>query len=491
VAVAYPNSYRVGMSNLGYQAVLRSFIARPDLDVRRVFVNGGGLHFPDGGRDLTEFDLVAISVSFQPDMVHLPRLTGALEVEPGLHGRRPLVIGGGVALSINPESAAGLFDIIVLGDAEPVLPGLLDIVCEPAADREDMLAAAAQLGGIYIPSFYEVSEGLLHPVPRTPHAAGSINRSVLADLDSAPAFPAVLSTDTEFGDLYLLEVSRGCAAGCTFCAAGYACGPVRFLGMESFAEQAERGLGYRDRLGLVGTAVSFHPQLAEMARFIHARGGSFSPSSIRAEKITVELAELLAVSGHKTVSLAPEAGTDGLRVSVGKGLSGQKLLEKIELLLEAGIPNIKLYYMVGLPGESDPDADGIVELSSQVRDLMVEKGRSRGKVGSLTVSVNPFVPKPGTPLERTPMPAEGTLTQRLKIIRSGLGPVGGVKVQTGSVRLAYLDAFLSLGDRRVADVLDKLPEKGVSLKKLTKIFPGAESILFGRESGELPWGFIK
>ena len=301
----------------------------------------------------------------------------------------------------------------------------------------------------------------------------------------------MISTDSEFGNLYTLEVSRGCAAGCLFCAAGSVCGPVRFLNMDAFVKETELGLRYRNTIGLVGTAVSYHPKLEEMAGYLLEQGGGFSPSSIRAEKITPELADLLVRAKHRTVSLAPEAGTEQLRKTIGKRFTDEQFLEKADLLFEAGIPNLKLYFMVGLPGESDSDIAGIAQLVEKLRERMLHWGRPRGRVGTITVSVNPFVPKPRTAFERVPIASESTLKERMQTIRAKLGPVGGVRVQTGSVRGAYIDALLSLGDRRVADVLDKLPAGGVSLKRLTKIIPAAEQILYGRESGELPWGFIK
>jgi radical SAM superfamily enzyme YgiQ (UPF0313 family) len=300
-----------------------------------------------------------------------------------------------------------------------------------------------------------------------------------------------MTTDTEFGSLYLLEISRGCGAGCSFCAAGSICGPVRFLGMDGFNKELELGLKFRDRIGLVGTAVSYHPRLTDIAREIHSRGGVFSPSSIRLERITPEFAELLSESGHKTVSVAPEAGSESIRKAIGKGVPSDAILEKIGLLQESGIPNIKLYFMVGLPGEEDADVREIVDLSTAIRDRVVKEGRKKGRVGTVSVSLNPFVPKPGTPLEREPMCTENVLTRRMKIVRDGLGPVGGVKVQSGSIRRAYIDGLLSLGDRRISTALDKLPEKGVSLKRLIKIAPEAERILFDRASGSLPWEFIK
>ena len=191
------------------------------------------------------------------------------------------------------------------------------------------------------------------------------------------------------------------------------------------------------------------------------------------------------------MSLAPEAGNEGLRSSLGKGMSDAGFLERVDMLMEAGIPNLKLYFMMGLPGEDDGDARAIVDLLSRVRERMLSVGRPRGKVGNLTASVNPFVPKPQTAFERVPMAAEGDLKRRLKIVREGAFSLGGVQAQAGSVRAAYLDGLLSLGGRTVFNVLDKLPPGGVSLKRLTGIFPPAEKILFDREEGDLPWGCIK
>lgn len=496
VAIVYPNSYRVGMSNLGYQVILRAFLEDPRFDARRVFWDGNSLDFPDGGRFLDDFDAIALSVSYQPDMVHLPRLLETGRVWPlGTPGllARPLLIGGGIALTINPETSSHIFDLVVLGDAEPVLPALMEGLASSTA-REIFLARMGEVPGVYIPSAYEHSAitgtSFLLPVPG-PDSPSTIRAAVKADLSADPARPAVLSSDSEFGNLYLLEISRGCAAGCYFCAAGSVCGHVRFLPMEAFTREAELGLRYRKTIGMVGTAVSYHPHLVEMAVYLLDRGGSFSPSSIRAERVTPQLADLLVKAKHRTVSLAPEAGTGSLRKSIGKELSDDRFLEKADILLEAGISSLKLYFMVGLPGESNSDIAGIVDLVMKLKEKMLFWGRPRGKVGTLTVSVNPFVPKPRTAFERVPIAGESVLKERMRVIRAALSPVANITVQTGSVRGAYLDALLSLGDRSVADVLDKLPAGGVSLKRLTKILPATEQILFGRDSGELPWGFIK
>lgn len=495
IAVAYPNSYWVGMSNLGYQTILRTFLERPGFDVRRVFRDGSNLHFPDGGRSLSEFDVVAFSVSYQPDMVHLPRMleAGKLALSPR-PGEGPLIMGGGIALTINPEPVAVLFDLIVIGDSEPVLPALLDLFLSRESEKDSLILSASELSGVYVPSLYRAtkSHDSLYrvPVPVT-GAPGRIRRSAVQSLDTDPARPAAVARKTELGSLYLLEVSRGCPARCSFCAASSVCGSVRFLGLKRFQEEIAVGLQYRKKIGLVGTAVSYHPHLLDLAQTVHEAGGKFSPSSIRLERLTPQLAAQLAVSGHKTVSLAPEAGTETLRAAVGKGFPDREAFRAVDILQDAGIPNLKLYFMVGLPDETDSDILAIVELVSGVRDRVVEAGRKRGKVGTVSVSVNPFVPKPHTPCEREPMAGEEVLALRLRSVREGLGKLGGVKVQTGSVRGAYLDALISLGDRRLGGVLGKLPGSGTSLKRMDRIVEDASKILFEREAaGDLPWDFF-
>ncbi|NOY87260.1 MAG: radical SAM protein [Deltaproteobacteria bacterium] len=496
VAVAYPNSYWVGMSNLGYQAILRGFLDVPGFDVRRVFWEGNRLYFPDGSHSLSEFDVVAFSVSFQPDLVHLPRMLEAGGAAPSApRGSRPLVLGGGAALIINPEPAAPFFDLVIIGDSEPVFDNLPDILLSAGhlGDREQLLDLVSGLPGAYVPSRYSVVEakGSRYRIPRPIEPAPSwVRRSMLSSLDVKPARPAVVARSTEFGSMYPLEISRGCGAKCSFCAASHVCGPVRFLGLEKMEEEVRTGLKYRKKIGLVGTAVSYHPGLHDAGRMILKLGGRFSPSSIRLERMTPELAEMLAASGHRTVALAPEAGTAALRRTVGKGFTDDAVMDAVDLLQQARIPGVKLYFMVGLPGEEDCDILAISDLVGHVRDKVVKAGRRRGKVGSITVSVNPFVPKPHTPLEREPMAAEEVLSRRLKSLREKLGRMGGVKFQAGSIRGAYLDALISLGDRNLGKVLGAFPVGGMSLRKLQRVFPDADRILFDRRDGELPWTLL-
>ncbi|MEE8320031.1 MAG: radical SAM protein [bacterium] len=496
VAVAYPNTYWVGMSNLGFQAVLRAFLEKPGFDVKRVFWDGSGLQFPDGGRALNEFDVVAFSVSYQPDIVHLPRMLEAGRAAvPAPRRSRPLLVGGGVTLTLNPEPAAPLLDVIAIGESEPFLESLTELLQSNSrgGGSEDLTHQLASLPGAYIPSLYtteESEDGLM-----LPHPVGSVGATVrrvfLKNLDDHPARPAVVTRGTEFGTMYPLEISRGCPAGCAFCAAAAVCSPVRFLRKERFIEEVEIGLRYRKKIGLVGTAVSYHPDLFDFGAEIHKRGGSFSPSSIRLERLNPELAGLLAQSRHKTVSIAPESASERLRASIGKGVADSSIINAVDILQDAGLPNLKLYFMVGLPGEEDSDALGIIDLVDRVRSRMIKHGRKKGRMGSISVSINPFVPKPHTALERSPMAEETVLSGRIGKVRDGLKRLGGVKVQAGSVRAAYLDGLISLGDRRITGFLGDIPRSGLSMKRLDKLIPSASQILLSERSGKLPWHFIE
>ncbi len=481
MAVAFPNTYGVAMSNLGYHAVLRAFLEAPGFSARRVFWEDGAASFPDGGRSLSEFDVIAVSVSYQPDLVRLARLLGTLPAG----GPRPLLLGGGAALTINPEPAALLLDLIALGDGEPVFPPLLALLLSSdlRGGREELLRRAASLPGLYVPSLHQaVADGPY----LIPSLSRPISRAVLDALDRHPAVPAAVARDTEFGNLFLLEVSRGCGGGCRFCASAQVAKPVRYLSLQAFREQVTRALPLRKTVGLVGTAVSDHPGLLTMAAELAAAGGAFSPSSLRADRITAELARALADAGHRTVSLAPEAGREALRCRVGKRFTDEGILRAADLLQEAGIPHLKLYFMLGLPGEEDGDAEGIGELALGVRERMLAHGRPRGRMGELTLNLTPFVPKPHTAFEREPMADDRTLARRLALVKAKVARAG-IKVQAGSARAGFLDAMLSLGDRRLGPLLAALPEDGITPRQMEKAWAGAGKIVFSRREGPLPW----
>ncbi len=495
-AIVYPNSYWVGMSNLGFQTILRTFLGRGEFDVRRVFWDGHRLQFPDGGRALNDFDIVAFSVSFQPDMVNLPRMLEAGRATVPSPGRmRPLLLAGGVALTINPEPVAPLMDVIVVGESEPFLEKFFDLLLagDGTTSPEDLLQSASSIPGAYVPSLYSLEDPAADmQLPRPLEGApAKINRAWLRELDTDPARPVVLTRQTEFGSMYPLEISRGCPAGCSFCAASAVCRPVRFLGMDRFIKEIETGLKYRKKIGLVGTAVSYHPRLTDLAGEILDRGGSFTPSSIRLERLTPELTGLLFRGGHKTVSIAPESASEKLRKSIGKEVPDPVIMDAVDLLQESGILSLKLYFMLGIPGEEDADIQAIVDMAADIRGRIARSGKKSGKVGTLTVSVNPFVPKPHTALERSPMAPEVVLTARFKNLRDGLGRLGGVRVQTGSIRGAYLDGLISLGDSRLAQRLGEIPRAGLSLKRLDRLIPYASRLLLNERAGELPWSLIR
>lgn len=437
IVLIFPNRYRLAMSNLGFQALYGLLNSAPDVVCERVTWEGAG--FPllslESQRPLGEFPVWAFSIPFELDYIHLVdiiRRTGlplyAAERGPG----DPLVLGGGIALSANPEPVAPFLDAIVIGEAEPVLEALLEAL-RGAGGRARALGALAGLPGVYVPGSHDG-----RPVERRwAHELSFSTTSV------------VLTHDTEFGDAFLVEIARGCGYGCRFCLAGHLTRPPRFRPLEQLRPQLAAGLRHRRRIGLVGAAVSDHPQLPDIVAAIRELGGGFTLASLRADQVSLPLLEGLRASGTQTLTLAPEVASSRLVGAINKGFGAQELLDAVATARQAGLWRLKLYFMLGLPGETWEDVQAIVSLVQQAR------GRLGG--GHVSVSVAPFVPKPHTPFQWAAMADTRVLQERLRLLRRGLRPLG-VAVEEESVPWSRVQGVLARGDRRLAAVLARMAE---------------------------------
>jgi radical SAM superfamily enzyme YgiQ (UPF0313 family) len=455
ICLAYPNRYSLGMGNLGFQAVYRILATAPGHYCERAFLPEGGTRLVtlESRRPAGELDVFALSISFETDYLNVPAmLEGAglpLSAEER-DERHPLVIAGGSAVFLNPEPIAEFVDVFLIGEAEEMLPeflAFLEDARERGRSRDEILEEAPATAGAYVPRLHRPR----YDGPRL--VAGHetrVERRLVADLDRFPTTSQILTEDVAFGDMFLVEASRGCQWGCRFCAAGFMYRPLRTRSVASLKADVVRGLESRSTIGLVGAEMASLPGIADLCQTIADHGGRASPASLKADCISPSLAAALGRSRSRTVTIAPEAGSERMRRVINKNLKEPEILRAAEMLVGEGVQDLKLYFMVGLPSETDADVDAIADLTLGIRERFLGKGKERGRIGAITLSVNNFVPKPWTPFQWDPMVEVATAKAKVGRLRERLRPVANVEVDGESPREAYLQTLLSRGDRRVA-----------------------------------------
>lgn len=466
VCLVYPNRYETAMSSLGFQAVYQLFNDQPEIVCERAFLpdrdelaayvkSGDTLVSLEGERPLSDFDVIAFSISFEPDFINIPRILELGRI-PALaaerDARHPLVIAGGAACFMNPEPAAELFDLIAVGEGETLIPDLSAFLLDHTAlPRAELLRHAATLPGIYVPA-------LTPPQP--------VERICAPD-DSPPSQSVILTEETEFGNMYLIEVSRGCPRGCRFCAAGFVWQPFRQQPLDALKVACREGLKHRSTIGLVGAAVSDHRQIEELCRFIVEQGGSPSLSSLRLDRLTPGLLDLLVKSGHRTISMAPEGGSQRMRDMIRKNLTAEQILAAADQVAQAGILNLKLYFIIGLPGETDQDLQELIDLTTAIQRTVVEQARAHKRLGEITLSVNPFIPKPSTPLQWAGMCPLAELKRKVALLEKGLRPIPNVRLKVEELQGCVLQALLSRGGRELMPLILQMAA-GLNLRKAAK-----------------------
>ena len=479
------------MSSLGYQAIYHIFNEQPGTVCERAFLpdpdemklyekSGDTLVSIESERPLSDFDVIAFSVSFEPDFINIPRIMKLARI-PVISSERdeslPLVIGGGAALFINPEPVADFFDIIAIGEGEKIVPELTRLLMGCSSrPRNEIMEAASSIDGAYIPSAD-------HKIPV---------KRVCSPPDTPPQCSVIITDETEFGNMYLVEVSRGCPRGCRFCVAGFAWQPFRQHPVAGLKASCLEGLKHRKTIGLVGAAVSDHPDIEELCEFIVDNGGSPSLSSLRIDRITPSLLKLLAKSGHRTLSLAPEGPSQRMRDLVRKNLNALQVVEAAGMVASSGILNLRLYFIIGLPGETDQDLDEMVSLVSDVRERFVAQSKVHGRLGEITLSVNPFIPKPFTPLQWAPFCPLTELKKKAAFLEKRLRPFSNVRLKMEDLHGALLQALISKGDRHISTLIIKMSE-GINLRKASRIMGiNPEEIASKRQSidSRLPWEVI-
>jgi radical SAM superfamily enzyme YgiQ (UPF0313 family) len=508
ICLVFPNSYHVGMSNLGFQLLYRLLNAEPDVVSERAFFpeakelreyskSNTPLLSLESSKPLAQFQIIAFSVPFENDFPHIVSILALAKLPlkaKDRDQRSPLIVAGGAAITLNPEPLAQCIDLFFIGEGEESLMLFLQALREGADTKEDFLEKAGGIEGIYAPSLYQVEydEGgfIKGFQPRTKPAPAKIKRRWIKDPTKFPSGSAILTPETEFKEMFLVEVNRGCPQGCRFCAARGIYSPFRNRGIDTLMHEADSGLQQGRRIGLVGSALGNHPGFTELCAHITEHGGEMSIASIRADAITDEVARLLARSGHRTVTMAPEAGTERLRGVVAKGLKDEAIFSAADALASHGIKDLKLYFMIGLPTETSEDIEAIITLTKQIRHHMGKGGR---KIGEITLSITPFVPKAWTPFQWHPFEEVKKLKEKIKTIKKGVGKIPRARVIHDLPKWGYVQTLLSMGDRRVGDILLLVHQAGGDwTAALKKSYINPDFWVY-REKGEtetFPWDFI-
>ena len=512
VALAFPNTYFVGMSNLGFQTVYKLFNEEDGIVCERFFLPpkselaaqvaaGAPLLTLESQTPVRDFDVVAFSVSFEWDYTNvltLMRLAGIpLRADARTH-HDPLVLIGGAVTFVNPEPLALFADVIAAGEGEVLIPALLKAFKE-ASDRDDLLRRLGAERGYYVPAFYDVEyarDGTISAfLPREGTGApATVKKAALKTTDAVdPPATTIFTPETELGSRFLVEVVRGCANLCRFCWAGYNYLPVRAFPKERILELAKRAKPYSNKAGLVSIALCDHPDVEEILTALVEMGYSISPASLRLDDLTPTILDLLRRSGERTITIAPETGSDRLRRVINKTVTNDEILNAAEMIFAAGFENLKLYYMIGLPTETDEDLVAIRDLTLQLRDIMMKHARPRGQVGRIVGSVNPLVPKPGTAYQWLPMTDDRVIERTIRRMRTLITDIDNVYFNIKSERHSFYQALLSLGDRRVAPAIEAAERNGGNWRAaVAEAGVDADFFVFRDRSADamLPWDII-
>lgn len=510
------------MSNLGFQLVYSLINEQESFVCERFFLPrfGEALCSMESGRQLGDFPLVLFSISFEHDFSNLVELlaTASLPVlaeqrQTNVAPGQPLVLCGGVAAFMNPEPIAPFVDLFVVGEAEAVLADLLGFLERNIAKghREDLLKDIVQkFAGCYAPRFYipEYGEdGGYCGYTAAPGVPERVKRVMVSRCESA-AHSQLLTPVAEFSDLYLTELGRGCSRGCRFCAAGYIYRPPRLWEGESVIKGLAEKPSSITRIGLLGMEMVGHDSLADITKYLSGSGCSLSFSSLRADRISEPLLQLLAKSNLKTVAIAPDGASDRLRRVINKGLCEEDLLGAAESLVAAGIFRLKLYLMIGLPTETFEDLQEMLDTIDRLKERIMAVGRKRGRLCEITLSVNSFTPKPWTPFQyhpfgvserlepnevRSASDALQVLKKKITFLRKGLKNSSNVRLRCDNPDKVLFQAVLARGDRRLAPVLIDMVNKALTWKQAMKrhgLTPEMYAVTGFGQDAVFPWYII-
>ena len=500
ICLVYPNSYHVGMSNLGFQGVYNILNERTDIVCERAFLPDDEdinqyiktktpIFSLESKTPLQNFHIVAFSLSFENDYPNICKILKLSNIPCFSEERNkyhPLIIAGGACMCFNPEPVAPIFDLIFIGEAEESLAEFSDtltILTAKGDDTKDELKKTAMnIKGLYIPCFYEIKydkNGKISSRKTLTNAPSLIEKGFINNLNDSKITYSIMTPETEFGDMKLIEIMRGCPWNCRFCMVGHVFSPSRRKSQEAILAEIQKARKFTKRVGLIGPSLSDYPGI----EYILAMGDiDFSITSLRVGSKSKALIELM--KGRRSISIAPEAGSGRLRKVINKKISEPEILETSLTILNSGVETLRLYFMIGLPTETFSDIEAIIEL--------IRKIRASTHRGNIVLSVSIFVPKPFTPFQWHPMDSPEAIKKKLRYIKKALRGHECIKVFNDLPKYALMQGLFSIGDRRVSKVLKVMTE--IEDWQQATITAGIDSdfYLFRKKEFDeiLPWDFI-
>lgn len=489
LALAYGNTYHLGMSSLAMQRVYELVSRQPGWTCERFFSDGKGTPVSvESGAPLQSFGCIAFSVSFEEDYVHILEMLDRARIPLRRSERRssdPLVVMGGACTAINPLPMAEFVDVFTLGAAENVLPPLLSSL-ETSPTKESLLEELADQPGFFVPAYHR---------PEDQCGLKKLRKLELTQdqmrLPGHLPTSAIVTPKTEFADKFLIEMSRGCPEKCRYCWATFGMGTFRWHPTDLILAALDRARSVTDQLGFVATAVGDHPEVEHILQEAGRQGFRTAVSSIRIPAVTEGVLEALRASGDRSITLAPETGSDEMRIKMGKPISNAFLLEKIRMIFAAGFTQLKLYFIIGLPDETMQDVQAIVDLVSEARAIMLVEARKSGVIGHIHLGANVLVPKPFTPWQREPFDDLSSLKRKISLLRKATLRLPNVSMGSISIRQALWQTYITRAGSEAAEVLERIA-RGASLASVLRNFSDRiEPEVFQRLEGSLKWHFMR
>ena len=490
ICLVYPGETRVGLSSLAVHRIYSLINSIEGVSCDLFFIDSDSSFFL--GRKLKEFDVVAFSITYEDHLftvastLHREGIPPVRE-EREKEGNYPLIFGGGIGLFYNPAPFIPIFDVIYLGEAEgrleEVIKEMVTSAGEPETlDKFDNVVISKKYQFFYNGELVEKIDGERKRIFRSPIFPKTFSHSCF------------LSGDTAFKDMFLIELNRGCIEKCRFCVATYMGLPFREKEIEVVEEEIEIASKYGNKVGLIGAGVTDYSKMEELYGILKKHNVKASFSSLKASSPSHYIFKIIEESEQKTVTIAPEAGSESLRYAINKKVPDEKYFSFAEKALQHGAENLKLYFLIGLPGESEEDLKGIVDMTKVFREIALKYWKERGKTGEIHLSVNPVIAKPFTPFQWYGMNSKSEIEKRIKFLKKALSKIPNVKFTHENVKRAILQAIVSRGDTRVGEAAIESAIQGVNFRKALKERGLRFDNLYTREREKdevFPWDMIE